>query len=1225
MRRWFKGLAIGVAAICLLVVAVMFLALGTQSGGRWVLGQVPGLSLEGFEGRLGGQWRAASVQWQQPGQNVELRNVAMDWRPACLWRLTLCLDKLHVDSVDLAFAPSAEKPADDTAFSLPQLKLPIGLQLGDIQVGRITLDGTDQVQDLRLAAHWTAQGLRLDSVHARRDDLALDLQGTLDPVGNWPLKASAQLQLPAVAAQGWQLDLAVEGELLETLKLSGQSSGYLPATLEGEVRPLAENLPARLRINSEAFRPSADLPTTLTLEQLELTAQGDLAAGYEITGQTRFPAEQGPIPLALQGKVTAKGANIAALDLTASPSEQLKLAGELDWSEGLSADARLNWANFPWQRLYPMEPAPQVVLKTLAAEVHYRDGRYLGNFDGALEGPAGPFTVASPFSGDLQQVNLPQLAINVGKGKVAGHLNLKFADGIAWDTALDLSAFDPSYWVAQLPGQLAGPLRSQGEMKNGRLSLDADLDITGRLRGQKAMIKAQASGAGERWSLKALDVLLGDNRIQGSGSAAERIEGRLDLALPRLGQLWPGLQGRLNGRVDLAGTMQAPQGQMKLQGQQLAFEDNRVQSLDLAGQLSAAQKGALDLKAQGIRVGDTALGTFTAKGNGDIRQQSLALDLSGPQLKLALGFDGTLDKGNWKGRVGSGTIEAGGQAWRLQAPARLQRLASGEVDLGAHCWRSGDASLCGDEQRLMPEPKIRYHLKQFPIESLAQWMPKDFGWQGRLNGDITLDLPSAGPKGQVVIDASGGTFKVRDQAQWVELPYRTLQLDSRLTPSRVDTRLDFSGDKLGQLQLQAQINPIPASKPLTGTFSLAGLDLSVARPFVPMLDTLAGKLDGNGQLSGSLLAPQVNGLVTLEGGEATGAELPVSFEALHMRALIAGQGVQLSGGWKSGPRGEATLDGRIDWANALAVELALRGNQLPISVEPYATLDATPDLKLSVNGEKVAVSGTVKIPKGDIVVRELPPSTVKVSDDAVIVGNQTEEGKPAMAVAMDVNVEVGQDKLTFTGFGLNANIAGHLHIGDNMDTRGELNLNEGRYRAYGQRLTIRRARVLFAGPIDQPYLDIEAIRKTDDVVAGIRLSGSIEQPTTEVFSEPAMSQEQALSYLVLGRPLSTTGEDNNMVAQAALGLGLMGTSSVTEGLAKNLGIQDFQLDTEGSGDATSVVASGNLSEKLSLRYGVGVFEPANTIALRYLLSKRVYLEAASGLASSLDIFYKRDF
>jgi len=296
-----------------------------------------------------------------------------------------------------------------------------------------------------------------------------------------------------------------------------------------------------------------------------------------------------------------------------------------------------------------------------------------------------------------------------------------------------------------------------------------------------------------------------------------------------------------------------------------------------------------------------------------------------------------------------------------------------------------------------------------------------------------------------------------------------------------------------------------------------------------------------------------------------------------------------------------------------------------VTVEPYAELEAAPDLHIQFADQKLAVTGKVLIPTGTITVRELPPSTVKLSDDTVIIGHQAAPAAAPLAMAMDINVEVGQDKLSFTGFGLTANLAGHVHIGDNLDTRGELSLNDGRYRAYGQRLTIRRARLLFAGPIDQPYLDIEAIRQTDDVIAGIRLSGSAEQPTTEVFSEPTMSQEQALSYLVLGRPLSTTGEDSNMLAQAALGLGLAGSSKVTDSLAKDLGIKDFQLDTQGSGTTTSVVASGNLSEKLSLRYGVGVFDPANTIALRYKLSKKVYVEVASGVASSLDIFYKRDF
>ena len=657
----------------------------------------------------------------------------------------------------------------------------------------------------------------------------------------------------------------------------------------------------------------------------------------------------------------------------------------------------------------------------------------------------------------------------------------------------------------------------------------------------------------------------------------------------------------------------------------MALADNRLKSLNLDATLDSAQRAQIDLKGSGIAVGDNQLGTLTATGAGTLKQQKLELDLQGPLVKLALGLDGNLDQGNWRGRLASGDIQAGGQDWKLQSPAKIERLADGKLTFGAHCWMSGPASLCGEDQRLMPEPKLRYHLKQFPIDSLAQWLPKDFAWQGTLNADVQLDLPASGPKGQVLVDASGGTLRMKDKDQWLDFPYQTLKLTSTLNPKRIDTQLNFVGGKLGELMVQAQINPLPKNKPLSGSFRLSGLDLSVARPFVPMVEKLAGRLNGSGTLSGGLLAPQVNGNLALSEGEISGPQLPTGFEALQLQAQIAGESVQLNGNWKSGKSGQGSLMGQVDWGQALVVDLSVRGSQLPVSVEPYAALEVAPDLKISIKDDKLAITGKVHVPKGEITVRELPPSTVKVSDDTVIVGYQTEEGKAPLAMAMDVEVIVGEDRLSFAGFGLTANVKGHVHIGDNLDTRGELWLNDGRYRAYGQRLTVRRARLLFAGPIDQPYLDIEAIRQTDDIIAGIRLSGSAEQPTTQIFSEPAMSQEQALSYLVLGRPLSSNGEDNNMLAQAALGLGLMGSSDLTGSLAKNLGIDDFQLDTEGSGTATSVVASGDITEKLSLRYGVGVFEPANTIALRYKLSKQVYLEAAGGVASSLDIFYKRDF
>lgn len=1216
----------GLAVVAVLAIGVLtgWAILGTQAGSRWALARVPGLSVENFQGRLGGQWRADHLLWEQGSSRVELQAPTFAWSPACLLRMTLCIDRLEVEQVSLQFPPSGDDSSGP--IQLPDLKLPVALQLGDVRVGRLLFNGSEELKGLQLAAHWTAAGMQIDAVHLQRDDLVLDLSGLLQPSGDWPLTASGNLSLPyAPGGAPWTVALKVDGDLLKTLKLDADSSGYLPAKLSGELQPLAENLPAQLHITADGFKPSADLPDTLQLNQLDLTAKGDLSRGYQLQGKAVLPAEKGPVDLLLQGKVDAKGAQIAGLDVNAGDKQSLKLSANLDWQQGFSADAKIAWLDFPWHRLYPLIDEPQVTLRTFNGEVAYKDGNYLGNLTADLDGPAGPFSVVTPFSGDLTQVFLPELKLSAGQGKAEGHLNLQFADGIAWDTALDLSALNPAYWVAELPGTLAGPLRSKGEFKNEQLKLNADLDLKGRLRGQTAVLAAQADGAGEQWTLANLDLRLGDNRIQGSGSLQQRLAGQIDIKLARLAQLWPQLRGQINGRLDVAGTLKAPQGKLGLKGQQLAFADNRLQALSLDATLDSAQRAIIDLKGSGIQSGDTQVGTLTASAQGDIRQQKVQLDLAGPLVKLALALDGTLDKGNWRGRLASGDVQAGGQDWRLQSPAKIERLADGRLTFAAHCWVSGASSLCGEDQRLMPEPKLRYHLKQFPIDSLAAFLPKDFAWQGRLNADLQLDLPASGPKGVVSVDASGGTLRVKDKAQWLDFPYDTLKLETTLNPRRIDTQLNFHGGKLGELLLQAQINPLPKNKPITGQFSLMGLDLAVARPFVPMVEKLSGKLNGNGRISGGLLAPQVNGSVNLVGGEVSGPELPISLEGLNVQALIAGESVQLNGGWRSGKAGQGSLKGQIDWGQALAVDLHLQGAQLPITVEPYAELEVAPDLTISLKNDRLAIAGKVQIPRGDITVRELPPSTVKVSDDTVIIGSQTEEGKPPMAMAMDIDVVVGEDRLNFSGFGLTAKVQGQVHIGDNLDTRGELWLNDGRYRAYGQKLDVRRARLLFAGPLDQPYLDIEAIRKTDDVTAGIRLSGSAEQPTTQIFSEPAMSQEQALSYLVLGRPLSTTGEDNNMLAQAALGLGLMGSAGVTSDIANKLGIRDFDLDTQGSGNNTAVVASGKITEKLSLRYGVGVFEPANTIALRYLLSKKVYLEVASGVASSLDIFYKRDF
>lgn len=1214
MRRALKFGLSGLVVLLLALVAIPALLLFSETGSRWLLGQVPGLTVEDFHGRLGGRWSAARLAWQQDGSALKLDAPVLDWSPGCLLRRTLCIDELAAESIFLDMPPS-EPDQSAGPIELPELRLPLALRVGQVRIGRFVLDGDDQLQQLDLVAHWQADGLQVERLSLRRDDLALELQGSLRPEGGWPLSLQGTLQLPAPGDGPWTLALKADGDVQDVLKLQADSSGYLAGRLDGELRPLAENLPASVTVHADGFKASTDLPDTLTLNQLTLTAKGDLAAGYAVQGNASLPGEGGAVALQLSGRVDAKGADIQQLQLSGEPQQTLALQGRVDWQQALAIDSRLQWRDFPWQRLFPQEQPPPVELHQLDAELSYAEERYQGRFDAHLKGPAGDFSLASPVAGDLASVTLADLQLKAGQGRAQGQVKIDFAKGVGWDSQLALSELDPSYWLAELPGRLAGQLQSKGAWRDERLELNADLDLKGQLRGQPAVLQAKAAGAGERWTLDSLQVRLGDNRIEGQARLEQTLSGHLDLALNRLGQLWPRLFGKLQGRLDLAGTLQAPQGKLAMTGERMGQGDNRLDRLKLDAALDAAQRGRVQLQVDGLASGDNEFGTLTAEGSGDRVRQQLELNLQGPMLDLLLALDGKLDRGNWRGQLAKGELQAGGQDWRLQAPARLERLADGKLNFGAHCWRSGPASLCGGEQRLMPEPKLDYRLRDFPLASLARWLPEDFAWQGTLNGDVKLDLPASGPNGQITLDAGSGVLRLKEEDRWVDFPYQRLLLESTLRPQRIDSQLSFQGQGLGQLQLDARIDPRPANKPLSGQFRLDGLDLTVLRPFVPNVEQLEGRLQGAGSLSGTLQAPYVLGNLRLSDGRIGGGDLPMSFETLGLDARIAGESLELSGQWRSGESGQGSLSGTLAWAKGLDLDLALRGSRLPLVVEPYANLEVEPDLRIGLAGERLAVTGKVLVPRGKIRVRELPPQAVKVSPDARVVGAQQAEQHP-LQMDMDVDVEVGQDRLQFSGFGLTADLQGHLKVGDNLTGRGELVLKNGRYRAYGQRLDLRRARLLFAGPLDQPYLDVEAVRKVGEVTAGLRLNGRADEPTTEVFSNPAMSQEQALSYLILGRPLNNEG-DGNAVGRAALAMGLSGSAPVASELAQRLGLKDLQLDDEG--------AVGQITDRLSVRYGLGVVDSTSVVALRYELTKRLYLEAASGLASSLDLFYKRDF
>jgi translocation and assembly module TamB len=223
-------------------------------------------------------------------------------------------------------------------------------------------------------------------------------------------------------------------------------------------------------------------------------------------------------------------------------------------------------------------------------------------------------------------------------------------------------------------------------------------------------------------------------------------------------------------------------------------------------------------------------------------------------------------------------------------------------------------------------------------------------------------------------------------------------------------------------------------------------------------------------------------------------------------------------------------------------------------------------------------------------------------------------------------VVLGED-VELDVLGLSAEPEGSILLVDEpgRPTRGtgEIDLAGGTYQAYGQDLTIERGRLIFAGPIDNPRIDLRAYREADDgVTAGLEARGTLDRPEITLWSDPAMDQANQLSYILLGRPIGqTSAEDGDLVANAATSLGIKGGNLLAEQLAARFGLEEARIETEGGYEEASLVLGKYLSPRLYVAYGVGLFEAANTLRIRYLLSSKWTLEATSGEGTAADLLY----
>ena len=829
-------------------------------------------------------------------------------------------------------------------------------------------------------------------------------------------------------------------------------------------------------------------------------------------------------------------------------------------------------------------------------------------------------TVDLTGAGNRERLRVDALQARMPQGRLDARGAVAWSPRLQWQANATLAGFDPGYFAPDWPGAVRGTLRSSGSVEDdGRLVAQVDArDLGGQLRGRALGGRGRVDIDGERYTGD-VAISLGSSRINAQGVIAANMDVDVALAPLQLNDLLPSGRGILRGTLQLRGPRATPDVTVALDGVDVAFGDYRAARLSANGRLPwRSGEGQLQLDASGLQAG-VALDRLRANLRGAVER--LQFDVGAEGAVGVLAATGTASKQGprWQGTLATLQLApARGSAWSLLAPARW-RWDGGNGALSQACLRSGaGGSLCATAD--WPRRGVDVAGNGLPWTLLTPYLPeREDGrpWVFSGNADLTAQIRPVGGswRGDARLTSASGGVRNSQRSRRDLVGYRDLVLQARFDPRRIDATVEAGLDDDGRVEARIATG-WDAFAPLAGSLRLRTDELTWMELLSPDIVAPTGRLDADLQLSGTRAKPAIGGSGRLQEFATSLPALGIDLRDGDLRLDAQPDGsARIVGSLRSGD-GRLDVDGSLDWRSAdTPLVLNVRGRDVLVSDTRQLRAIAAPNLVVRYRaGQPLQVSGEVVIPEADIHLDRLEQQ-VKVSPDVVVLDPANpERARQPTGIDLDLALTMG-DAVRIDGYGLDGRLTGSLRVrqppGAAMRATGALEV-EGRYRAYGQNLTITRGRLAWANaPVGDPRVDVRAEREVGEVTAGIRVEGRASDLDASVYADPARSESEALALLTLGRPLgSLTGSEARQLnaAQSALNAG---TGLLAAELGGRLGLDDAGV-VESRALGSSVLSVGKyLSPKLYVGYGVSLLGTGQVVMLRYLLRKGFDIQVES--------------
>ncbi len=1240
-RRASKRWILAIAAILLILVGALGWLVRTQSGARWAITRVQSilsgkLAVRELRGTLWGPVDLSHLRWfdAASGVEVQIERAQLRWRLKHAWPLALEVEALSTRGVDVhIFAHPPKPPSPPVSLAAP---FDLSIKRLALERGRVRL-GDEQIlviNSAQLAAHWTDAGISIEQFVLDSPDGRIQLNGTVGREPQYEGRADGEFH--------WRI-----GERLIAGSLAASSRGQ---TLRSEVRlsePFAaqiyvnlgesESLPWSASVTVPRFDPRKGLLPDAAIESLAATFEGrGTRSTAELRGQATLNGKTvyfEPLSGRIRGSILFLD-QLTLLDPQRRGS--LQASGEIrlpDSAAGqaLSAKLQMSWRDVSLPREWVGQPlrshgqlAAQGTLQNFAAK---------GAF--ALGPPGRLANIDVDLTGTPQEISIRRARIDEHTGEldVRGQISLK--PQIGWKLHAQARRFDPGKIFAGWGGSIQLDLDSSGRMTaqgpDGNLELH---ELSGRLRGRTVAGRASLS-------IDPRQVLAGSAQLQ-SGQSAFELRGRrgdsLDLDLKfRIASLddWiPKTSGSARGDFHVEGHWPLLAVRGSADGESFVFGQNTMKSLHIDAQLQnpRAPRGMLRLSAKQIDASGFNFNEVNAELAGDEHAHALSLAARGEPLSVDLKLHGArAGAEGWSGSLDAlGIRVAGISPLALRNPVEVS-WSPQKFSVALACLSGERIGACLQaDQSQTRELHASFSLEHLPLgivaalaaPTLPVTIEAVIEGQGHVrrapDGAWFGEAHVSSPVGQ--ISEAGGV--PTDDASDALLTYRNFRLDATLAGDTASGAANAELNERGSLDAKGTLSALRSAAPsIAGQAKLSLPDLSPAGLFLPQLANVRGRGDASVQLAGALTAPQVTGSINLAQLSADVPQVGIALRDGELHAALSGMdGIEVTGKITSGD-GSVSIRGHSDRASAL--KLNVTGKSFTAANLPGAKVIIDPELKFARSSDRMTLDGTVAIPTADIDFSKLPRQgrAQNASPDVVVIDDASTAAQAAKKIPLEVSVTVSLgSKVSVVGYGLDAKVTGLLkvHEVEDEDTTasGELGVS-GKYKAYGQDLTIERGQIYYGGQrIDDPQVNLVATRTVQNVVAKLSVTGSAKKPILEVTADPAMPQTQALSYLVTGKPLSEVGSgEGDLVQSAARSLGGAAGNLLGKSLGKRLGISEIGVEDSAEAGGSAFTVGQYLSPRLYLSYGVGIFEPGQVVTLRYRISKRFSLEAVQGTLS----------